>query len=296
MSFIKWSGGKSQVVYLIKDYFPDLSKVNGYVEPFLGGGSVFFYLKENAHLNGKIVYLSDVNSELINTYKIVRDNLYELVPLLERHEKLNCQEYYDKAKKIFPANSGNLSNVEKAGYFIYLVNNSMAGMWLLHKDGTCANQYIGDKYKTNNLVKDELFACSKLLKNTNINCMSFENILRIKDVNTFFYYFDPPYFVVTRQQHTKSGFDNVKRNLYPVFKELDRRGCKIMLSNSDSDIITRNFKDYNIIKIQTGRKHIDLVKVTEENMQNAKCWSELIVVNYEPKIYKQMSIFDNFDY
>ncbi len=284
MSFIKWMGGKSKVLHLFKDYFP--TNFKGYIEPFLGGGSVFFYLKENGYLNDVPVYLSDINNELITTYKVVRDNLNELIPLLEKHEKLNSDEHYNKIKKQFPPGIG-MTDIEKSAAFIYLINNSMAGRWLLHKNGTCANQYVGNKYKEA-VIKDDLSKCSRLLKGTDIRCYSFENVLNLEkeigNIEGYYIYFDPPYYGVSHQQHSKDDFNiNSQMNIPKIFKELDKRGCKVMMSNSDCNITRRYFKDYNITQIQTNRRNIDLKGITKESINNAQKWTEVVISNYDVK-------------
>ena len=68
MPFLKWMGGKSQVLHIFKDYFPDFYNVKGYIEPFIGGASIYFYVMENYRgaLDGKPIFISDINKELIN--------------------------------------------------------------------------------------------------------------------------------------------------------------------------------------------------------------------------------------
>lgn len=300
-------GGKSKVLHLFKDYFPDFKKINGYIEPFIGGGSVFFYLKENGYLEGKPVYLSDINAELINTHIVVRDKLGELIPLLEKHQKLSNEKYYDNIRKEFPPGTG-WTDVEKAAAFIYLVNNSMGGMWRVNSQGknnrsmspaACANAYVGEDYQSkNNLVKDELFKCSKLLQGTIIRCHPFEkilDILELKDVKNYLIFFDPPYFSVGYQQYSKDGFNvNSRLNIPKVFKELDKRGNKVMMSNSDSPTIYTYFKGYHINQIQTERRQVALDGVTKENMKNAKKWTEVVVTNYKPPV-RQLDIMNAWD-
>lgn len=296
MSFIKWMGGKSKVLHLFKDYFPDFSKIDGYIEPFLGAGSVFFYLKENGYLEGKNVYLSDINAELINTHIQVRDNLDELIPLLEKHQKLNCREHYDKVKKVFPPGIG-MTDIEKAAAFIYLVNNAMGGMWRVNSQGKFNSSYGNNT--DNNLIKDELFLCSKLLQGTDIRCHSFEKILEIERERDIFAYLDPPYFNVDSTdgcyRYAKDQFCiNTRLTIPKVFKELDKRGNKVMMSNSNHPNIYTYFKDYNIIQIYTDRRKLALNKITKEAMNNVKKQTEVIVLNYNV-VKKQKTIDDAWD-
>lgn len=294
MSYLKWMGGKSKVVHLIKDYFPNFNNINGYIEPFCGALSVFFYLKENGYLEGKKVYLSDINAELINTHIQVRDNLDKLIPLLEKHQKLSNEKYYDGIRKVFPPGIG-MTDIEKAAVFIYLVNNAMGGMWRVNKEGknnrsmspaARDNAYFGEE------SKNELFRCSKLLQNTEIRNHSFEKILDLKDINNYLLYFDPPYYGTGYQQYSADGFNvNSQLNIPKVFKELDKRGNKLIMSNSDVSVIYSYFKDYNINIIQTERRQVALDGITKDNMKDAKKWTEVVVLNYSVTC-KQMTIED----
>lgn len=93
-TFVKWTGGKSQLIEQYKYYFPE--KVERYFEPFLGGGAVFFFIKKN--IKPKEIFLSDINEELIITFKVVRDKIEELIKSLKKRKELHSKEYFYKVR------------------------------------------------------------------------------------------------------------------------------------------------------------------------------------------------------
>lgn len=172
----------------LNELFPDMYSINGYIEPFIGGGSVFFFLmdKHQGAMINKPVYLSDINSELINLYRVVRDKVNELIHILEKHQKLNSEKYFYEIRDIYPPGN-NLSNVEKASMFIYLCNTCFGGEWRVNSEGKF-NKAYGGQDNARVFDKEELFKCSALLKGVNLNVMSFEKIVNIKNIGGYFVY------------------------------------------------------------------------------------------------------------
>lgn len=285
MTFLKWIGGKSQLLPELSELFPDMNSVKGYIEPFIGGGSVFFYLIENFNdsLSKKNIYLSDVNSELINCYKAVRDDLNELLPLLEQHQERHCEDYYYKVRNSYFSAP---SNIERAAAFIYLNKTCFNGLWRVNKDGR-PNAAIGQKEKID-IYNTDIMRLSSLLKPTYISTMSFEKILDIKNIEGYFVFLDPPYYNVDQKgnftRYTSDDFHLSKRLLVPkVFKELDRLGCKVMLSNSDSNIIQKEFKDFNIKTLRAKR-------IVNSDGKNRGYVYEAVVMNYQE--YKRQTTIE----
>lgn len=302
MAFLRWIGGKVNLISQLSELLPNMNSINGYIEPFIGGGSVFFYVMKNfgLSLEGKHIYLSDINNELINCYRVVRDNVEELIPLLEKHQNMHDEEYYNNIRNIYPPGNG-FNSIEQAAMFIYLNKTCYGGVWRVNSDGKF-NMPIGNKEKVDIFDNRELMECSSLLKGTKLNTMSFENILKIKNVNNYFVYMDPPYYGISGGQkedfarYTKDRFHLTKRLMIPkVFKELDKSGCKVMMSNSYSPIISQEFKDFNIKILDTHRmKGTVLAKTTKEDMENAEKLQEVVVMNYK-EIKKQKDIFEAWD-
>jgi DNA adenine methylase len=276
MTFLKWIGGKSQLLPELSELLPDMNKIKGYMEPFLGGGSVFFYLMENFNdsLSKKNIYISDVNSELINCYKVVRDNIVELLPLLQKHQDEHCEDYYYEIRDSYFSVA---TDIERAAAFIYLNKTCFNGLWRINKDGK-PNAAIGQKGKID-IYNRDIMRSSSLLKSAHISVMSFEKILDIKDIEGYFVYLDPPYYTVDHKgnftRYTADDFHLSKRLLVPkVFKELDRLGCKVMLSNSYSNIIQKEFKDFNIKTLKAKR-------IVNSDVKNRGHVYEVVVMNYQ---------------
>jgi len=294
-------GGKSQVLHIFKDYFPDFANINGYIEPFLGGANVYFYVMENwkAKLEGKPIYISDVNKELINCYRCVRNSVNKVIPLLEEHQKLNSEKHYYDVRNEYPPGD-KMTDVEKAAAFIYLSRAAFGGLWRVNSQGKMNAPF--NKNPNINIMNrelgNELRNYSVLLKQAEIKLSSFENILTINGGNLkgWFCYLDPPYFDIGNNAFTgysKDGYSVANRlNLPKVFKELDKKGCKVMMSNSDASVIYRDFKDFNIHNITTNRTTgIQLSSITKEKMGDAKKLKEVVVINY--KINDKQRTMDN---
>ncbi len=255
-TFVKWAGGKKQLLGQFEKFFP--KKMNRYLEPFVGGGAVAFYIIQK--YKPKEVILSDTNEELINAYKVIKDKdkLEELIKLLRKYKKKHNKETYYKIRAEDPLL---LSDVSKAGRFIYLNKTCFNGLYRVNSKGEF-NVPIGS-YKTPGiLLEDDLRKISKLLKKVKLKVMSFEGILKIAKKEDFIY-FDPPYYPLKKGKsfttYTKDNFlENEQQQLFRVFKELDKKGCKVMLSNSNTKFIKNLYKSYqNKFKFVNARRMIN---------------------------------------
>ena len=239
--FLKWAGGKRQLLSQIDLYIP--KSFNKYIEPFVGGGALFFYLlPKNAILN-------DINQDLINTYRVIKENVSELITSLKKHK--NEEEYFYKIRSV----DRNLdefktwSDVEKASRVIYLNRCCYNGLYRVNSKGYF-NAPFG-KYKNPKICNEEnLKLVHKVLKDVKLMNTSFELCLNYAKKDDFIY-FDPPYVPISESanftSYTKSSFkkeDQIK--LFNVFKELDQKGCKLLLSNSYNEFILKLYKNYQI--------------------------------------------------
>lgn len=243
--FVKWAGGKTQLLSELDKYRP--SDFNRYFEPFLGGGAFFFYLASSKQLRFT-AYLSDINEELINSYKVVKNDVEELIILLHKHErkyKKDPHEYYYKLRaEIKPPN-----DIERAARFITLNKTCYNGLYRVNKNGMF-NVPMG-KYK-NPLIcdGDNLRNVSLALKHSDAHILvsNFRDILHDANKGDFIY-LDPPYKPISETarftSYTHDGFDDKdQRDLYDVFRMLDRKGCKILLSNSDTPFIRELYQEF----------------------------------------------------
>lgn len=265
---VKWVGGKRQLMFELSKNMP--KSYNRYFEPFIGGGALFFELQsENA-------YISDINEELINLYSVVRNNVYELIKDLNKHEI--SKEYFLKIRNIDRTDKyTEFSNVERASRFIYLNRTCFNGMYRVNSKGEF-NVPFGHYKNPKILDENNLINCSELLKKTEIKCADFSKILD-KVQKGDFVYFDPPYVPLNETSnftsYTKDGFDiDMQFKLRDVCDELDSMGIKFMLSNSDTKLVNELYANYDIKKVFASR-------VINANADGRGKITEVLVKNYE---------------
>jgi DNA adenine methylase len=242
--FLKWAGGKSKLIQQYTDYFPKDYKT--YYEPFLGGGAVFFYL------NPSSAVLTDINAELINTYRCVRDNVEELILCLETHQLNHCRQYYYEVRQW-----KNLSVIEKAARLIYLNKTCFNGLYRENSRGEF-NVPLG-RYKNPKICNPSLLkSVSSALQKTQLEVRPFEDILNYATSRDDFVYLDPPYHPLSSTSnftaYSREAFspkDQIR--LKEVFTELASQGVKVMSSNSDCEFIRELYRDFKIYPILASR-------------------------------------------
>lgn len=242
--FVKWAGGKSQLIPQIIRLMP--SRFTRYFEPFLGGGAVFFH---TASYN-RNAFLSDINVDLINAYKIIRNNVEELITALKYH-----QDEYSKSPKSYyyqlRDKTKGLNKIENAARFITLNKTCYNGLYRVNKKGLF-NVPIG-RYK-NPLICDpvNLRKMSIVLSQSAsyLGVIDYKKILVEKADKDDFVYLDPPFHPISNTanftSYTNNGFTlEDQKELATIFKELTRRGCKLLLSNSNTEEIRRLYSDFS---------------------------------------------------
>lgn len=259
--FIKWAGGKRSIVNILLENLPD--SFNAYYEPFVGGGALFFALKP------KQAVLSDVNLDLVITYNVVKKNPEQLIKQLKVHESKHNETYYYKIR-----DQQNLSDpIQVAARFIYLNKTCFNGLYRVNSKGEF-NVPIGN-YK-NPLIADEanILECSKLLKNVDIKCHTFSKIKPNKDD---FVYIDHPYHPIDSTsftKYTKDDFTEANQiELHNYCTQLDSKGVKFMLSNSDTNFIKNLYRGYTIMLINPPR----MINCKASSRKDAQ---EVLIRNY----------------
>lgn len=265
--FVKWAGGKSQLLHELILRVP--TQFSRYFEPFVGGGALFF------HLQPKEAYLSDLNPEVINTYQIIKNKIDELIADLKSH--IHSSEYFyeirnaDRTKEY-----QNWSDVKKASRFIYLNKTCYNGLYRVNSKGQF-NVPFG-KYVNPKIVdEDNLYACHKVLKFAQINLNSFLHIEKIVKKDDFIY-FDPPYAPLNQTSnftsYSRNGFDEkMQKELKNLCDRLSQRGVRFMLSNSSAPTILELYKNYNIDFVYATR-------AINSNSQKRGKIAEVIVTNF----------------
>lgn len=275
--FVKWAGGKTQLIPSLSKYIPP--KFNRYLEPFLGGAAFFFYLSSDVNLRFKPL-LADTNMELVNTYKVIRNSVDELVKILKYHQvqyNLSPYDYYYELRaRVKP-----LTEVESAARFIALNKTCYNGLYRVNKRGIF-NVPMG-RYK-NPLICD-----SSNLRNVSLLFRKLETSLIASDYESFlvnnaqegdFIYLDPPYNPVSTTAnftgYTKVGFNREDQDrLANVFQQLDRRNCNVLLSNSETPYVRKLYEKFAEYMVT-----IEVKRQINSNATKRSGHRELLIRNY----------------
>lgn len=256
--FVKWAGGKTRLTSVIERHVP--KNFSNYFEPFLGGGALFFHLKNTRYeMKDFTSYLSDNNPELINAYNIIKNKPQKLIALLSEFEK----NYYNNPREFYyELRNNKLSDkIFLAARFITLNKTCYNGLYRVNKNGLF-NVPLGNYIKPKICDEENLLNINGILKNTKtiIRLGDFENILVKNTKSNDFIYLDPPYDPIDRTSnftsYTNTGFNiEQQKRLSDLFHILDCKGCKLLLSNSDTETIRELYKDFsnNILKIESIR-------------------------------------------
>lgn len=268
--FLKWAGGKTQILNEIKNYYIFNSEITKYVEPFIGGGAVLFDILNKYDL--KDVYISDINADLINAYSCIKYNVEELIINLEEMEreflKLDIEkrkEYYLLRRDEFNIIkfSSNDNIVKKSALMIFLNKTCFNGLYRVNKSNKF-NVPFGD-YKNPKICDTvNLINISKKIKNVNIVCDDYKKSIDIIDKGTFVY-IDPPYRPISLTSsftsYSKDSFDDKEQiELSEFVNKINKIGAKFLLSNSDpknynseDNFFDDLYSNYNINRIFANR-------------------------------------------
>ena len=250
--FLKWVGGKGQLLPELVKRIELAGDFGRYHEPFVGGGALFFELHRSGRLNKRRkTYLSDNNPRLIETYEVVRDDVEKLIGQLKQHKAKNEHDYYYDVRAKVPR-----SKTKRAARIIYMNKTCYNGLYRENRKGEF-NVPFG-RYKNPQICDEEnLRECSEALKSVHIEARHFEAVVQ-KAHDGDLVYFDPPYHPVSKTAsftgYAKGGFDeNAQRLLARVYKELHDQGVKVLLSNSYTDFILDLYKDFRVDEVAATR-------------------------------------------
>ena len=290
--FLKWAGGKGQLLKEIEKYYPFKNgKITKYAEPFIGGGAVLFDILSKYDLEE--VYISDINAELINTYRIIRDDINEFismltvmqsefVPMDTEHRKV----YYLAKRERFndlKVNGDETINVEKAALMIFLNKTCFNGLFRVNKKGLF-NVPMGS-YK-NPMICDEenLRAVSEKLQNVTIVCRDYRESADFIDENTFVY-FDPPSRPITDTAsftaYTENLFnDEAQIELARFVDNMNRKGAKVVVSNSDPKNSNTEDDFFDNIYSSHKIKRVEATRMINCNSEARGKIKELLISNF----------------
>ncbi|MDE1863314.1 MAG: DNA adenine methylase [Thaumarchaeota archaeon] len=272
--FVKWAGGKRQLLPIISSHIP--AKFERYFEPFLGGGAVFFSLVSQR--NDVKWLLSDLNSDLVLSYTTIRDKVDDLIAALEQHSSAYFKDpnsYYYSVRE-----RSTRGRIEKVSRLIFLNRTCFNGLYRVNSKGKF-NVPLGRYVNPNIVNRENLLAVSEALRSRDISikCQDFEEALKIPACGDFVY-LDPPYQPVSDTSNFTSytndsfGYEDQERLFYR-FKALDKKGVKILMSNSKSPAIIELFKEFSdgMVEINANRS---INSVSQKRTGHA----ELLIMNY----------------
>ena len=291
--FIKWVGGKGQLLSEINKLYPvELGKnINKYAEIFVGGGAVLFDILSKYKLDE--VYISDKNLELINTYKSIRDNVDILIKSLKGMEEQyipldneNRKDYYYKKREEYNSLKINseVNNIEKAVLFIFLNKICFNGLYRVNKKGEF-NVPMGAYKKPKICDEENLKNVSLALKKVKIIYADYRESESFIDEKTFVY-IDPPYrplnITSSFTSYTENDFNDKEQiELAEYINVLNKKGAKIVISNSDpknndidDNFFDKLYKNYNINRVKATR-------MLNSNASLRGAINELLITNYK---------------
>jgi DNA adenine methylase len=277
--FLKWAGGKGRLLSQLNKFYPKellSGKIDSYIEPFIGGGAVFFDIIQNFKI--KTAYISDLNDDLILVYKLIQEKPNDLCILLQKYqEKIEKSDDEDR-QKLFYETRQNFNNqkhkinynllsdslLERAAQLIYLNKTCFNGLFRLNSKSEFNVPY--GKYK-NPLIfeKSNILSVSLALQAVDIRIANYLECFDSISSNSFVY-FDPPYKPISETasftNYSGKGFDDEDQlQLATFFRKIDmEKKAKIMLSNSDpknekpeDDFFEKAYLGYNINKVDASR-------------------------------------------
>lgn len=251
--FLKWAGGKRSLVPKIRDCFP--REFNGYFEPFVGGGAILFDVLSRDRVTR--VVAGDTNGELVNCYRVVRDEVDVLVDYLREHDRLHCEEHY-YAVRGWDRDGTNdtIGEVGRAARTVYLNKTCFNGLYRVNRTGYF-NTPMGRYVKPAICDEGTLRAASEALARVVFIEGDFERCLESAGTRDLIY-LDPPYQPVSPTanftSYAKDGFDEAAQvRLRRVFSDLDERGCFVILSNSAAPFVFDLYHGYDIRVVEAGR-------------------------------------------
>lgn len=250
--FVKWAGGKRQLLPEIKRYLP--SKIKDYYEPFVGGGAVFWDIQCPHPV------INDFNDELINTYLVVRDDVDSLIHLLKKHELNNSSDYYYQMRAW--DRTGELqkrSNTERAARFIYLNKTGFNGLFRVNSQGQINVPY--GRYKNPAIVNEEvLHAVSLYLNRSSATIFNGDYYDAIKSAKKGdFVYLDPPYAPISEDKQSFVGY---------TFVPFINQGIMPIRVGSDQISLLRGYSTIAINIIASICLFFLTIKVYQKNALN----------------------------
>jgi DNA adenine methylase len=250
--FLKWVGGKGQLLNRLVPLAEKAKPFRRYHEPFVGGAALFFELYRLGELPRSKTYLSDNNDRLMTAYRAVAEDVDRVIELLHQHKERHCKEHYYAVRARVPDDL-----FEQGARIIYMNRTCFNGLFRENSRGEF-NVPMG-RYK-NPMICDagNLRSVSEALRKSKLETRPFETVLERAEPGDFVY-FDPPYHPLSKTSsftaYAKGGFgEPEQRSLAMVFQELDRHGVNVVLSNSMTPLVRSLYQTFNIRRVPATRR------------------------------------------
>lgn len=267
MPFVKWVGGKGQLLEKLNLIIP--KDVDRIVEPFVGGGAFFIQQEKPAIVN-------DINKELIITYETIKNEPKKLQKQLKKYEKDHSKEFFLNLRK---EDYQIMNNIDVSSRFIYLNKSGFNGMYRVNSKGEF-NVPFGQKEKVNIFNPTNINKLHEFFNSNNIEFHNEDYVTFLKNVKkNDLVFIDPPYDKESENSFTLYSKDQFNRKeqeqLVKEIKILNKKGIKFILTNSNTDFIKENYKEFNQIEVSTNR----MINSNEKKRMDAA--KELIIFNFE---------------
>lgn len=296
--FLKWAGGKGQLLDKFQKLYPiqlKQKKITAFYEPFLGSGAVFFDIAQKYQIES--AYLYDINEELILTYKVIQKDVFKLLEFLYRFQR-NYLKLDKKQRKEFYYSQRTNYNLQRfnidfnkyseqwfprAAQLIFLNRTCFNGLYRVNSKGEF-NSPAGDYENPTICDEQNLIAVHQVLQLADIKRSDFKEVISDLKIKSFVY-FDPPYRPISKtanfKAYSKHDFaDNEQVELAQLFRQLDKKGIKLMLSNSDpknhnpnDNFFEEIYNGFNIIRVPARR-------MINSNPAKRGAINEIVVTNY----------------
>lgn len=271
MPFLKWVGGKRQIIPEISTHLPKNISTLNYCEPFLGGGALFF------HLEPRKAVINDCNDELINVYRVIKNNLDELLLDLKKHE--NHPDYFYQIRCVDRQPEFNkMTNIQHASRIIYLNKTCFNGLYRVNSLGEFNSPF--GRYTNPNIINEPILrAVSDYLNSAEITILNedYKTVLNTLTTDTFVY-LDPPYHPISESSnftgYVQGGWSEIYQiRLKEACDDLNNKGVKFLLSNSATPLIKHLYSDYKIHLVNAKRS------INSDGKKRGQI-EELLIKNY----------------
>lgn len=296
--FIKWAGGKTQLIEKLAPLLPteiQSGQIKKYAEPFIGGGALFLYIAQSLPIEKFLI--TDINEELVLLYKAIQKNVEGIITLLSSLEThylslSTCErkdffyrkrDSFNKKRAAIDFSYLDSNGLERAATILFLNRTCFNGLFRVNSKGEF-NVPFGD-YKNPKICNAEnLRGVSALLQKTEIQCADFSSTEEFIDGETFVY-FDPPYRPISKTAnftaYSKSPFgDNEQQRLAEYYQCLSRKGAKLMLSNSDPKNENPDDSFFEDLYRKFHIRRVDASRIINCDKNGRGSIKELVITNY----------------